>query len=134
MHFACPHRPLHRVAFALAAFFGLATILAGATVLFGWRDAGYEVVQPVLLFNTVMGFVYLGAALLIARDLERGRLAALVITLVNFVVLAAIVARRVAGDVVADETLVAMTARCVIWAAIAIVLTREKRAFAAAGR
>jgi hypothetical protein len=134
MQFACPHRPLHRLAFAVSAFFGLATILAGATAFFGWREAGYEVVRPVLLFNTLMGFVYLGAALLIARDLERGRLAALAITLMNLVVLALIVARRVAGGVVADETLVAMTARLVIWAAIAIVLTREKRFFAAAAR
>ena len=131
MPLACPHRPLHRLCVAVAAFFGLATIFAGGTVLVGWRDPGYEVVPLVLGFNVIMGFVYLGVAVLIARDLDRGRLAVMAITVANLLMLGIVITRRLTGAVVADETLLAMSARFVVWAAIVGVLTYEKRAFSA---
>lgn len=109
----------------VAALFGIATIIAGGRVLLG-ADAGYEVVRPVLLFNTAMGVVYLAAAWLILRDPARGRLVAIAIALLNLLVLVAVIARRVGGDVVATETLAAMTLRTVVWIGIAAALGHER--------
>ena len=120
-----PHSRTQRLTALVAVLFGLATIVAGGRILLGLADAGYEVVRPVLLFNSGMGVVYLIAAVLILRDVERGRLLAVGIAVVNVAVLLAIVMRRASGGMVADETLVAMTLRAGVWVAIAAVLARD---------
>lgn len=68
-----------RRAIALAAgVFGLVTIVAGTRVLTG-ADPGHVVFRPLLIFNTIMGFVYVLAAVQIWRDdrqdagLDRGQ-------------------------------------------------------------
>lgn len=116
---------LQRWSALIAGLFGIATIIAGGRVLLG-GDAGYEVVRPVLLFNTAMGVVYLATAMLILRDPARGRLAAIAIASVNLLVLLAVIARRAGGGIVATETLVAMTLRTVVWIGIAAALGRER--------
>jgi hypothetical protein len=122
-----PRSRTQRLIALVAAVFGLATIVSGGRILLGLGDAGYEVVRPVLLFNTGMGVVYVIAAVLILRDVERGRLLAAGIALLNVAVLLAIVLRRASGGVVADQTLVAMTLRAGVWIAMAVVLARGAR-------
>lgn len=112
---------MQRASALVAAVFGLATVVAGARVLLG-GDAGYAVVRPVLLFNTAMGVVYLIAAWVILRDLAGGRRLAVLIAVLNAAVLAAVLVVRATGGVVANETLMAMTLRTVVWAAIAVTL------------
>jgi hypothetical protein len=107
----------------LCAAFGLATLVAGTRVL-GGADPGYVVYRPLLLFNTAMGLVYLGAAALVWRDLHRGRRAALAIFAINLTVLAAIGALRVGGDAVAAASLGAMALRTGFWLGVALVLRR----------
>lgn len=133
MPFVCPHRPLHRLTVAVAAFFGLATIVAGGTVLLGLRDAGYEVVRPVLWFNALMGVAYVATAILIARDLERGWMASIAVAAANVAVLLGIVVLSASGGTVAPETMAAMSVRAAVWVAIVLALSRERRVFAAAG-
>ena len=123
--FACPIRPLHRFAVGVAALFGLATLVAGGRVLLG-ADPGYTVFRPVLVFNTLMGFAYLAAAAVIARDLGRGLLAAVAIAAVNTMGLGVVIVNRASGGIAADETLLAMTARTVVWALLAVVLAWER--------
>ena len=125
MWHTCPHSRTQRLTALVAALFGLATIVSGGRILLGLADAGYEVVRPVLLFNSGMGVVYVIAAVLILRDIERGRLLAAGIAAVNVAVLLAIAVRRASGGMVADETLVAMTLRAGVWVAMAVVLARE---------
>lgn len=124
MPHTCPHSRVQRAAALVAALFGVATLFAGGRILLGVADAGYYVVRPVLLFNTTMGAVYLVAAVLIARDLRRGLLLARLIAIANVLVLVAIVVRRVAGGPVANETVMAMTLRTVVWTVIAVLLSR----------
>lgn len=120
-----PRSRTQRLTAFVAALFGLATIVSGGRILLGLADAGYAVVRPVLLFNSIMGVVYVIAAVVILRDVGRGRMLAVGIALVNAAVLLAIVARRASGGVVAEETLAAMTLRAGVWVAIAIALARE---------
>jgi hypothetical protein len=126
----CPRSPLQRVAVLVAAIFGVVTIFAGGSVLLGLREAGYHVVQPVLVYNTIMGAVYVLVALVAVRSAERGRLGAGVIALLNLVVLVALTSYAASGGEVAEETFRAMVFRTVVWAAIyaalVLVIHREK--------
>lgn len=123
MWHTCPHSHAQRLTALVAALFGLATIVAGGRILLGLGEAGYEVVRPVLLFNTGMGVLYMAAAVLILRDIGRGRLLAGAIAALNAIVLLTVVVRRATGGLVADETLAAMTLRTGVWLAITAVLT-----------
>lgn len=129
----CPHSRTQRLTALVAALFGLATIVAGGRILLGLGEAGYAVVRPVLLFNTGMGVLYLVAAVLIVRDVGRGRLLAGVLAALNVVVLLVIVVRRATGGPVADETLTAMALRAGVWIAITVALTRVLRPASSGG-
>jgi len=103
---------------ALAAvLFGLATIVAGVRVLKG-ADPGYVVFRPLLLFNTAMGFAYVGAGALAWRSLDRGTRAAAAIVVLNLFVLGAIGYLYSRGSAVAIESLRAMTLRTGVWLAL----------------
>jgi apolipoprotein N-acyltransferase len=111
--------------------FGLATIAAGGTVLLG-RDPGYLVYRPLLLYNTAMGLVYLYAAVEAWRRREAGRSTAGWITAVNAAMLCWIVyLYQTTRDVVANDSVRAMTLRTVVWLVLFAVLAwvwRRKRA------
>lgn len=127
MRLACPTSKLQRLSAAAALLFGLATIAAGGRVLLGLGDPGYGIVRPVLLFNTLMGVVYVVAARRIHRSLQDGRRIALLVTAANTLVLGAVVAYAASGGTVARETLTAMTARTLVWAAIVAALGWVRR-------
>lgn len=97
-----------------AAVFGLATLVAGGRVLLG-SDPGYVVFRPLLVYNTVMGLVYVGAGAVIWSDLAKGRWSAGAIALLNLAVLVAVfVIHQTDGDV-ALQSVRAMTLRTVVW-------------------
>ncbi|MHB1224908.1 MAG: hypothetical protein ACYC2G_12850 [Gemmatimonadaceae bacterium] len=129
----CPHSRSRRISALVAAVFGIVTLITGGRILLGLGEAGFPVIQPVLLFNTVMGALYLLAAVLIARNIERGRPLALLIAVANVAVLLAIVGLRAGGGEVANQTIAAMTLRSAVWVIIATVLFRERRLERAAG-
>lgn len=100
---------------ALAAVvFGALTIFAGARVLAG-SDPGYVVFLPLLIYNTVMGVVYIGVGAIAWRSLVLGRNGAAAVFLLNLLVLAAIWILHTSGGTVASDSLRAMTVRTVIW-------------------
>jgi len=109
-----------------AALFGLATIAAGVRVLAG-ADPGYVVFRPLLLFNTAMGFAYVGAGVLAWRDLTRGRSAAAVIFALNLCVLGAIGYLYSTGSAVAVDSVRAMTLRTGVWLVLFLVLAWLRR-------
>ena len=73
----------------VAASFGLVTIFAGGRVLAG-ADPGYIVFLPLLIFNTVMGVIYVVAALVIWRSIDHGKQVAAIIFGLNLLVLGGI--------------------------------------------
>lgn len=101
----------------VAVVFGLVTIVSGSRVLLG-ADPGYIVFRPLLLFNTAMGFIYVGVGVAAWRNVARGRTMAGAIFALNLVVLAATAALYSAGDSVAIESVRAMTLRTVVWLAL----------------
>lgn len=123
---ANPRHILQTIAAAVAVIFGIATLFAGGSVLFG-RDPGYVVYKPLLYYNVAMGFAYIWAGLLIWRVAQRGRGAAFTIFVLNLLVLIGIVvASRMGGDV-ASESFGAMTFRTVLWLVLYLAVVRASR-------
>lgn len=98
----------------VAALFGLLTVFAGTRVLTG-SDPGYVVFQPLLVYNTVMGFMYVLAGFLIWRSLRTGLYAAAAILLLNLLVLVAAAYLHSAGQGVALDSVKAMLLRTGVW-------------------
>lgn len=105
----------------VAVLFGVTTIFAGSRVLTG-TDPGYVVFLPLLIYNTAMGFVYLGVGAIAWRSLNPGKNGAGAIFLLNLIVLAAISVVYTSGGAVAIDSLRAMTLRTVVWFVIFIGL------------
>jgi len=113
----------------IALLFGLVTVIAGSNVLLG-SDPGYIVFLPLLIYNTMMGFVYVGASILIWRRFRQGMYLALSIFMLNLVVLAGIYFLYTQGDSVAIDSLRAMTLRTVVWLVLSaglVWLTRRSQ-------
>lgn len=117
---------MQKLASAVAAVFGIATLLAGVRVLSG-SDPGYQVFQPLLVYNTAMGVVYLAAAVTIWRSLTGGRYAAGAIFLINLLVVAGIVVLYRGGAAVAVDSLRAMTLRTVVWLILFLTIAHIAR-------
>jgi len=105
----------------VAALFGLVTIFAGTRVLLG-SDPGYIVFRPLLIYNTTMGFVYVAAGIIIWRNFKQGMNVAAVIFFLNLVVLAVIYFLYTKGNLIAIDSLRAMSLRTVVWLALFAVL------------
>lgn len=98
----------------VAAFFGLLTLLAGTRVLLG-ADPGYLVYRPLLVYNTVMGLLYVAAGALIWNSTHRGKQAAAAICLLNLLVLALAAWLHSQGQGVALDSVQAMMLRTGVW-------------------
>lgn len=117
-----------RVAIALVgALFGVVTLFAGGSVLLDLGDARAshgQYVPFVLWFNFLSGFVYLGAGAAIATSHRWSlRLSAGLVVAITLVGIA-FAAHIASGGAYERETVVAMTIRWGVWAAISGVLTR----------
>ncbi len=110
----------------LAALFGLLTIFAGMRVLAG-ADPGYVVFRPLLIYNTVMGFIYMLAGFVIWRGVRPGLYAAAAVFLLNLLVLAAVAWLYTAGQGVARDSVRAMTLRTGVWLALTLGLAGLSR-------
>ena len=99
---------------AIALLFGLLTLFAGTRVLLGYSP-GYKVFQPLLIFNTSMGFVYIVAGVIAWRSLVQGKRMAAVVVLLNLLVLGFIGYLYVFTHAIAVESLAAMVFRSLLW-------------------
>lgn len=105
---------LQRIMATVAVVFGIVTIIAGSRVLTG-TDPGYTVFQPLLVYNTLMGVVYIVGGLMIWRNLRRGKYVAASIFTLNLIVLGGIAYLYFVSGGVAVDSLRAMTLRTVVW-------------------
>jgi len=103
-----------RILALVAVLFGVVTIVAGTRVLLGF-DPGYLVYRPLLTYNTVMGFAYLGAGVLAWVNLRRGQHAAAAIFVLNALMFAFVGYLYANGGGVAVESIRAMTLRTGVW-------------------
>lgn len=98
----------------VATAFGLLTIIAGGRVLLG-ADPGYVVYQPLLVFNTVMGLVYVTVAVIGWRKPAQGRNGAALVFGLNLLALVGIYALHASGAAIAVDSLRAMSLRTGVW-------------------
>lgn len=110
----------------VAASFGLVTIFAGGRVLAG-ADPGYIVFLPLLIFNTVMGVIYVAAALVIWRSIDHGKHVAAVIFGLNLLVLGGIAYLAATGSAIAVDSLRAMLLRTFVWCMLFLVMVRMSK-------
>jgi hypothetical protein len=106
----------------IAVIFGLVTIFAGTRVLIG-TDPGYIVFLPLLLYNTVMGVVYIAAGITMWVNLNRGKYAAAAIFGFNIFVLGIIGYLYMEESSIAIESVRAMTFRTIVWFVLFLGLT-----------
>lgn len=118
------------VAAVVAVVFGLATIYSGASVLFGseqaQRAAGH-VVQFVLWFNFLTGFVYVTAGVGLWRARRWGFWLSAGLTLALAIVFALFMEHVDAGGLFEMRTLYALVFRFTVWCLITIVAYRVAR-------
>jgi hypothetical protein len=112
---------------AVAIVFGLFTVIAGSCVLMEISDPGYTVFLPLLIFNTVMGFVYIATGILIWRNTRKGEFASKLIFLLNLAVFSIILLLFFTGEKVAVESVMAMGFRTIVWGIIFWSVNKLKR-------
>ena len=110
-----------RLVALIAVVFGVLTLFAGGRVLAG-SDPGYVVYRPLLIFNTTMGLAYIAAGVVTLFNLHRGKYAAATIFLLNATVFGFIGYLYLTSDVIAIDSIRAMTLRTGVWLALFIVL------------
>lgn len=98
----------------LGVLFGVLTIVAGSSVLRG-ANPGYVVFLPLLIYNTIMGFVYVGVGTVAWRNLNLGKNGSGTIFVLNAIVLGATGITYMFGGEIAIESLRAMALRTVVW-------------------
>ena len=119
-------RPLSKIAAVLAFVIGAMAVFAGGQVLLG-RDPGYYVINWLPIYNLVMGAL---AVLVVAPLIWRGSKWALPAALATLAAhtLVMVILRTTYSDVVAPDSLRAMTIRIVAWLAIvALVFVQTRR-------
>lgn len=116
------------VAAAVAIVFGLATIRAGARVLFGVPEAvaaAGDYVGFVLWFNFLAGFLYVVAGVGLWMRSRWAFALAAAIAAATVAVFAALGIHVAVGGAWEPRTLAAMTLRSVVWIALALVAARR---------
>jgi hypothetical protein len=112
----------------IAGLFGLVTIFSGFRVLFELTDPGYVVFLPILIFNTLMGIIYLLAGWFIWTELERGFMLTKLIAFINLGVLIVIgILFSLADQLVAIDSIYAMSFRTFVWFGIYFIIKLFRR-------
>jgi hypothetical protein len=106
--------------------FGIATVVAGTRVLAG-ADPGFVVFRPLVVFNVAMGVAYVAAGIWTSLSLERGRVAAAAIFLLNLVAFGLVGYLYAAGSRVAVESVRAIAFRTGVWLVLFLSLVRLAR-------
>lgn len=115
-----------RIAAAVAAVFGLLTVVSGGTALSGAIDMG-AVVPFVLWFNFLAGLAYVAAAAGLWRARRWGAWLAAAILAATALVAAAFAVHALGGGAFETRTVGAMTLRLAVWAAITAIAFRPAR-------
>ena len=109
-----PAKVLQLLIALIAVAFGVLTLFVGTRVLRG-ADPGYVVFRPLLVYNVVMGVVYVLAGVLIGRGAAAGKWLAGGIAGLNALVLAFIAWLHASGGAVAVDSVRAMAFRTGVW-------------------
>ena len=117
-----------RLVAVVAVAFGLLTIKEGGTILFGdaaVRAAAGNYVPFVLWFNFMAGFAYVIAGAGLWMQQRWAAWLAVAIVVATALTFAAFGAHVVSGGAYEQRTLIAMSLRTLVWAAIAAIGWRQ---------
>jgi hypothetical protein len=121
-------RNRQRFAAIPALVIGLLSIKEGGSVLLGLSTPAYPVLQWLVLYNVVLGFVSLGAA--VSMWMQRRWAGTLAVTILSFhgLVFLALVALFALGKTVAPISIMAMLFRTTVWLVIVALLLWKRQA------
>lgn len=119
------NKSLGRIASILALIIGLMAVVAGGRVLLG-KDPGYFVINWVVLYNYTIGIlsVFLAAPLIWSNHRYAMPAAAGIFGLHVLVMLILLSGYR---EVVAPDSITAMSLRISVWAAILVLMVLQSR-------
>ena len=116
---------LNKIAAVLAFVLGLLAIIAGGQVLLG-RDPGYTVINWLVLYNYTVGVLTVFITAILIWTNSRLALPAAIATLcLNALVL--IILLVFYGEVVAPDSIQAMTFRISVWIIILVLMIAQSR-------
>lgn len=121
-----PRSKLLTVISLVAIVFGLLTLIQGGRTLFteSGRAAMGEIVMPILWYNFIAGFFYIGAGTLAFRAISRARFLAALIALGNGFALGYLAWHISQGGLYEQRTVMAMSFRTILWIVLTALLFR----------
>ena len=109
---------LHKIAAILAFFVGILSIIAGSKVLLGLATKNYTVLNWLVIYNVIFGFISIVAAYLIwTKHIFTKKVIAFVLT--SHVLL--LIYLNFLNETVASESINAMVFRVSVWSIIALI-------------
>ncbi len=109
----------NKIAAIFALFIGVMTIIAGSQVLLGWQEKDYTILNWLVIYNVILGFISIVAAYLIWKKYHRSIQIAGIILSIHIIVL---IYLSFFSENVATESIKAMIFRVVIWLLITITI------------
>jgi hypothetical protein len=102
----------NKIAAVLALFIGVMTVFAGSQVLLGWQEKDYTILNWLVIYNVVLGFISIVAAYLIWKKHRSSMQIAGTILIFHAIVL---IYLFFFSEIVATESIKAMIFRVTIW-------------------
>lgn len=121
-------RKKHRLAATLAVLIGLLSITAGVSVLLGISSPTYIVLQWLVIYNVVLGFVSLIAGIGLWTQQKWGITIATTIASLHGLVFITLISMFALGRTVALKSIMAMLFRTAIWLVIIALLAWKNKA------
>jgi len=115
-----------KIVAVLAAIIGLMAVFTGTRVLTGSFVPGYNVLQPLVIYNVSMGAVSVLTGILIWKSHRFTVLLSGIITIAHIVVLISLL--TVFADIAARQSIMAMIFRSVVWVSIFVIIKRNQLA------
>lgn len=108
----------HKIASVLAFFIGIMSIIAGSKVLLGIDTKDYTVLNWLVIYNVIFGFISIIAAYLIWQKHRLTKTAIVVVLASHLLILLYLI---IFSENIASESINAMTFRVSIWTIIALL-------------
>lgn len=113
---------MHKIAAIIALLIGIMSVISGSLVLLNYKIPNYNVLNWLVIYNVILGFISIIAAIFIWKNTKYARKLILIILILHILVLAYL---YFFSKEAALESLKAMSFRISIWIVI-YLLTYKK--------
>jgi len=115
---------LHKIASVLAFVIGLMSIIAGSKVLLEIDSKDYTVLNWLVIYNVIFGFISIIAAFIIWQKYRLTKTAIVVVLASHLLMLLYLI---IFNENIASDSINAMTFRIGIWSIIALIITLNSK-------